>query len=413
MLVALTFIFSGFVKAVDPLGTQYKIADYLTALGIAHVPDWLTLGSAVGLAALEFTLGVLLLFAIQRRLVSRVIFVFLCLMTLVTLWIFIANPVSDCGCFGDAIHLTNGQTLLKNVILLACAYVVMRKPMEMFRFVSESNQWIAIHWTLFFVLALSVYCLYKLPVLDFRPYRVGTNLIKSMEIPEGAEAPQFETTFILQKDGKQQEFTLDNYPDSTWEFVDSKTVQTKAGYVPPIHDLVIEDRTSGEDVTQSLLGAKGYTFLLVSPHLEKASDANFGDIDRIYEYAQAENVPFYCVTASGDDAIGQWQERTGAEYPFLTADETALKTAIRSNPGLILLKDSTVVRKWSHNALPKADIMTSPISKAVIGQRDASTLSGTLLRLACWFAIPLLLLIIADRLWQWTKWVRCKKKEKN
>ena len=119
MVVALTFIFSGFVKAIDPLGTQYKIQDYLAALELETlVPDWATLTASVGLAALEFCLGVFLLFAINRRCVTRITVALMVFMTIVSLWLWIANPISDCGCFGDAVKLTNGQTFLKNIILV-------------------------------------------------------------------------------------------------------------------------------------------------------------------------------------------------------------------------------------------------------------------------------------------------------
>ena len=156
LVVALTLIFSGFVKAIDPLGTQYKIDDYLGALGLlSYVPQWVTLSTSIALSALEFLLGMLLLFAIHRRLVSRLIVTFLGVMTLVTLWIWIADPVKDCGCFGDAIKITNGETLLKNIVLLACSIVVAWKPLKMTRFISHSNQWIVKNYTLLFILVVS------------------------------------------------------------------------------------------------------------------------------------------------------------------------------------------------------------------------------------------------------------------
>ncbi|MBO7645840.1 MAG: DoxX family membrane protein, partial [Prevotella sp.] len=116
LLLALTFIFSGFVKAVDPMGTQYKLEDYATAVGLAGVfPEWVLLGCSIALAATEFVLGVLLLFAISRRVVTKVVLAFMTVMTLLTVWIYIYDPVEDCGCFGDAIVLTNGETLVKNM----------------------------------------------------------------------------------------------------------------------------------------------------------------------------------------------------------------------------------------------------------------------------------------------------------
>ena len=408
-VLAVTFIFSGYVKAIDPLGTQYKIRDYLTALSIGdYVPDWLTLGSSVALASLEFALGIFILFAIRRRFTTRVILAFMAVMTLITVWIAIANPVSDCGCFGDAISLTNVQTLLKNVVLTACAVVVCRCRERMFRFVSENNQWIVVNYTVIYIVATSIYSLYLLPRFDFRPYHVGANIREGMEIPEGAKMPRYENTFVMEKNGERREFTLDNYPDSTWTFVERKSELVEEGYVPPIHDFTITDNATGDDITQQILDDKGYTFLLVSPHLESADDTNFGDIDQLYEYCQAQGVPFYCLTASGEDAIQHWRDITGAEYPFCMSDETTLKTVIRSNPGLVLIKDGTVIRKWSHNGLPKSEELNGPLARIEIGQMDDVSVARKIASILSWFVLPLVLLVIADRLWAWSRWVRNK-----
>ena len=408
-VLAVTFIFSGYVKAIDPLGTQYKIRDYLTALSIGdYVPDWLTLGSSVALASLEFALGIFILFAIRRRFTTRVILAFMAVMTLITVWIAIANPVSDCGCFGDAITLTNVQTLLKNVVLTACAVVVCRCRERMFRFVSENNQWIVVNYTVIYIVATSIYSLYLLPRFDFRPYHVGANIREGMEIPEGAKMPRYENTFVMEKNGERREFTLDNYPDSTWTFVERKSELVEEGYVPPIHDFTITDNATGDDITQQILDDKGYTFLLVSPHLESADDTNFGDIDQLYEYCQAQGVPFYCLTASGEDAIQHWRDITGAEYPFCMSDETTLKTVIRSNPGLVLIKDGTVIRKWSHNGLPKSEELNGPLARIEIGQMDDVSVARKIASILSWFVLPLMLLVIADRLWAWSRWVRNK-----
>ena len=411
-VVGLTFIFSGYVKAIDPLGTLYKMQDYLEAIGLAGaLPDYLLISAAVMLAALEFCLGIFMVFAIHRRLTSKVILLFMAVMTLITLWLVIANPVKDCGCFGDAIHLTNTESLLKNIVLTACAVLLWRKPLSMYRFISKPNQWIAVNYTIVFILVTSTYCLYKLPVFDFRPYHVGVNIKKGMEIPPGAPQPKFETTFILEKNGVKKEFTLDNYPDSTWTFIDSKTVQTAEGYVPPIHDFSIQTR-AGDDITDSILDRRGYTFLLIAPDLSTADDGNFGAIDQLYEYCIEKHIPFYCLTASGDKDIKHWEDITGAEYPFLLTDGTTLKTMIRSNPGLMLIKNGTILRKWSHNDLPDAADLHGDISKLPIGQPDSHTAAGTMAKVALWFILPLFLLTLADRLWAWSKWLRAWQKKK-
>ena len=411
LIVALTFIFSGYVKAIDPLGTQYKINDYLQAAGLGGLlPGIATLSLSVLLSALEFFVGILLLFAINRRIISRVALVFMAVMTAVTFWLWVANPISDCGCFGDAVHLTNGQTLLKNLVLLGCTIVIAWKPLKMVRFISKSNQWIVMNYTALFIILSSVWCLYDLPVFDFRPYHIGANIPESMAIPDDAEQPQFETTFIMEKEGVRKEFTLDNYPDSTWTFIDSKSVQVKEGYVPPIHDFSITTLDEGEDITEDVINRQGYSFLLIAPHLEEASDTNFGEIDQLYEYAQGRGYPFYCLTASGEEAIDRWRDLTGAEYPFCTTDEITLKTIIRSNPGLVLIKDGTIIRKWSHNHLPVIEPahFSVPLEKFEIGEMPQDSVPQKILAILVWFALPLFLLTLADRAWAWTQWLRRK-----
>ena len=411
LLIAIAFIFSGYVKAVDPLGTQYKIEDYLGALHLmAYVPRFVTLGASVSLSAIEFSIGIFLLLAIRRRLISKVTLVFMSVMTLLTIWIYVANPVEDCGCFGDFIRLTNGETLLKNIVLLGASLTVFFMPLRMYRFISKTNQWIAFHFTFVFILFTSAYSLYLLPVFDFLPYHVGTDINREMEIPEGAKAPEFQTTFILEKDGKQKEFTLEDYPDSSWTFIDSKTVQTQEGYVPPIHDFSLQDMKTGEDLTAAVLERKGYTFLLISPHLEEADDGNFGDIDYLYEYAQEHGYAFYGLTASTMSGVQMWRDITGAEYPFLNADATTLKTMIRSNPGIMLLKDGVIIRKWSHNDLPRQEELSARLEKLPLGHLPADSIPRKIAGVVLWFVLPLFLLTLTDRLWAWTHFLKAKKK---
>ena len=370
IVLALTFIFSGFVKAVDPLGTQYKIQDYLTAIGIGRmVPDFTTLASSVLLAATEFFLGICLLFAIRRRMVSKLVLGIMAVMTPLTLWLAISNPISDCGCFGDALVLTNWQTLWKNVILLGAAIVVWKWPLEQARLISQSNQWIVMNYSLVFILLfISVKSLYTLPQFDFRPYHIGA------DIREG------------------------------W-------TKMMEGEDTPYTDLFIEQVSDGEDLTEQILNDKGYTFLLVAPHLEQADDSRLDEINQMYEYALDNDYPFYCLTASGEKAIESWRDQTGAEYAFCLTDDIILKTMIRSNPGLLLLKDGKVIRKWSHNDLPTEEELTTRLEDCELGQLPTETVTTKILWVLTWFVLPLVLLTIADRLWAWTKWVR--KGEKN
>ena len=356
LVLAVAFILSGFVKAVDPLGTQYKIHDYLVAWGLADVvPDFLTLSVSVVQSSAEFFLGICLLFAIRRRLVSLISMILMVVMTLLTLWLAIANPISDCGCFGDALVLTNWQTFWKNVVLLTAAVVVWRYPLDMGRIISRSNQWIVMNYSAFFILVIIAgRSLYTLPQFDFRPYHIGTNLREGWQrMMDGEDSPYAE--------------------------------------------FFIERMDEGEDITEQVLQDKGYTFLLVSPHLEQADDSQLDGLNRIYEYSQDNGYPFYCLTASSQRGITRWQDITGAEYPFCQTDETTLKTVIRSNPGLLLLKNGVIIRKWSHNALPTTEEMNGTLEKLEIGDLPSDNAASKILWILTWFVLPLVLLTAADR----------------
>ena len=387
LILAIVLILSGFVKAVDPLGTQYKIHDYLQAVELAqYVPDIATLGAAVLLSAIEFGLGICLLFAIRRRLVTMLTLILMLVMTPITLWLAIANPISDCGCFGDAVVLTNWQTLAKNVVLLILAIIVRCWPLEMMRFISRSNQWIVINYSALFIVAVSGWSLYDLPYFDFRPYHVGIDLRTGwLKMMEGEESPY-------------SDFFVERLPNSS---------ETE-GQEPTAEG---QELTESEDITEPILLNQGYTFLLVSPHLEQADDSQLDRINEVHEYAQEYDYSFYCLTASGKQGIQQWRERTGSEYLFCQTDDIVLKTMIRSNPGLMLLKDGKIIGKWSHNRLPGEEVLTKQLQFLEIGQMPKDSVPQKILYILLWYVLPLMLLTLADRLWMWSNWIKNKDKK--
>lgn len=398
-VLAVVFIFSGFVKAIDPFGSFYKIQDYLTAFNlISWFPGYWPLLFAVLLAAIEFCAGIYLFLGIRRKISSTLAFLLMLVMTPLTLYLALADPVSDCGCFGDALVLTNWQTLGKNVVLLVAAVTVFRQWREITRFITLKMEWIFSMYTILFVFALSAYCLRNLPLLDFRPYKIGTNIKAGMEIPEGAKLSVLETTFVMEKDGKRKEFTLDNYPDSTWTFVETRTIVKEKGYEPPIHDFAMQSLTSGTDITDSVLTSRGYTFLLVAHRIEEADDSNIDLINEIYDYSVEHGYGFYALTSSPEDAIALWCDRTGAEYPFCQMDDITLKTIIRSNPGLLLIKDGTILNKWSDSQLPDEYVLTDSLDKLELGRQKYVNDWYTMGYVLLWFIVPLAFVIGADQL---------------
>ena len=400
-LLALVFIFSGFVKAVDPLGTQYKIQDYLEAFGwVALVPAFLPFLASVLQAMVEFCLGIYLLFGIRRRMTTLFVVVIMGVMTPLTLWLALSNPISDCGCFGDAVTLTNWETFGKNVLLLIAAVSVFKWGNRITPLVTKRFDWLVAMYAFLYILGMTLYCYRELPVFDFRPYRIGTDIRKGMEIPEGAKPTVYDTRFILQKNGVEKEFTLDDYPDSTWTFVDSRTVVKEQGYEPPVRDFSIIRQEDGEDVTDEILTDDKYTFLLVAHQLSQADDSSIDLINELYDYSVEHGYQFYCLTSSPDSDIEDWQERTGAEYPFCLMDDITLKTMIRSNPGLMLLKNGVVINKWSVNNLPDEYVLTDRLENLSLAQVNEKTFSHKVVLVLAWFVFPLLFFSMVDVIWE-------------
>lgn len=397
-ILAFVFLFSGLSKAIDPHGTEYKIGDYLVSFGLeGWYPDIFPLFLGMLLAAFEFYIGLCLLFGMNRKFASWASLLVMCIMTPLTLYIAIANPVSDCGCFGDVLKISNWQTFVKNVVLLLCAASLARwHNYRVFRLIGQNTQWLISFYGWLFVFSLELYSLYYLPIADFTPYAIGVNILEGMSVPEGAEQPQYESTFILEKNGIKKEFTLADYPDTTWTYVDTKTVLIKDGYVPPIHDFVLQDMETGEDVTDSILTHVGYTFLLVAYDLSKAGQGSFDQVNELYDYCLKYDYGFLALTASGMEDIDRWKYHTGAEYPFLNADGTMLKTLVRSNPGLILLKDGVIVNKWSRNDLPTYLIDGRIEDIPNEGETQASRFGGVVF---LFLALPLMVIVLFDRVW--------------
>ena len=411
-VLAVVFIFSGFVKAIDPLGTQYKIQDYLDALGWTDVfPESIPFIVAALLGMLEFCLGVYLFFGIRRIIAPRAVVAVMAIMTPLTFWLALDNPVSDCGCFGDAVVLTNWETFGKNVVLLAMSLVVLKWRKRIFPLATTRFDWLIALYGFLYIFCMTIYCYRHLPIFDFRPYYVGADIRQGMEIPEGKEPTEFETRFVLQKDGVEKEFTLENYPDSTWTFVDSRTVVKKKGYEPPIHDFSMIRYEDGEDITEQVLADERYTFLLVAHQLEQASDSRIDLINELYDYCLEYGYAFYCLTSSSDEDILKWQEDTGAEYPFCLMDNITLKTMVRSNPGLILLKKGVVIHKWNVVDFPDEYQLSRSLEELPLGEINQKTFANRLFGVFVWFAFPLFLMCMSDLAWERYRKGRNLKKE--
>lgn len=354
------FIFSGFVKAVDPMGSAYKFQDYFSAFNLAFLSDASLLFSVL-LCTTEFLAGFCVLTGIRLRAGISVTMLLMVIFTPLTLFLAIKNPVTDCGCFGDAIKLTNWQTFLKNLVLITFTSILFFNRKKLKHDSLPYNIGLISLTTVIFLL-FAFYNLRNLPVIDFLPYKKGVRISDQMTIPEGSSPDKYETTFLYEKDGVIKEFDLSNYPadDTTWKFIDQKSVLTEKGYVPPIHDFVVVNE-SGEDITSDLLSHPGFTLLLISKKISEADDDLISKGLDYGRHVMNNGAEFYVFTASGKDETAPFEE----EFAICTVDETTLKTMVRANPGFMLIHNGVIKEKWSSATLPEKEWFSDTIKNDI------------------------------------------------
>ena len=355
IIVGIVFIYSGFVKGIDPLGSDYKFTDYFNAFGMGWM-NATTLFFSFALSLAEFLIGTALLFNLWVSRMAWGSLLFMAFFTPLTLVLALTNPVSDCGCFGDAMILTNWQTFWKNIILFLLAIMIFVYRKEYKSSLSLMGQFSFLTLAGAGMLCLSIYCYRHLPVLDFRPYAVGKNITEGMRLPEGAKPDQYEVTlkYKNKQTGEIRSFTEENYPwqdTLNWEYESSSERLVKKGYITPIHDLVIEHPTLG-NITEEILEDDNYTILAVAYNLNQSDTQYQPAINRLAEYARKKGIRFYGLTSSTERDIEAYKKRNHVPYEFCTADEIQLKTMIRSNPGVIILREGTILDKWAGKDVP-------------------------------------------------------------
>ncbi len=362
IIIAFTFIFSGFVKAIDPMGMFYKLNAYFAYWDMMFAADSVLLRTAVvALATLEFVLGVYWLLGARLRFTTAVTTFIMVLMTSLTVYVYVENPVSDCGCFGEAVKLSNAETLAKNIVLLSlCAFTIFQRR-RMRRLICERNQWITSMYALFYILCLGLYSLHYHPVIDFTDYKEGTNWRAAYNGEVSENVPEVLST------------------------------------------LYFYNENSDEDQTGAII-SDGITYLLVLPDVSTSDTGNADRFNDLSDMAQDKKFRFLCVVGDGasDEDIERWVDQTGATYPILKSDEVALKAMARSNPSLLLLEDGVLIKKWSNNDLPE-------ISEDNV--LDASIFKTPEPRNALWhllllFFAPLLSVIFLDRIWVGSKYYK-------
>jgi len=373
ILAGLVFVFSGFVKAIDPAGSAIKFEEYFIAFHF----DFLVFAAmplAIILSTAEFMIGLNLIAGLRMKITAWLLLIFMSYFTILTFILALTNPVSDCGCFGDAVKLTNWQTFWKNIVLLGPTLVIFLNRKRYPPFAKPTAEWVLSGMNLAMAFLLSVYCLRHQPLMDFRPYVAGTSIPDKMTIPEGSPMDQYETILVYQKKGIKQEFTESNFPwqDTTWKWVETRQKLISKGYEPPIHDFSITD-PSGDDITQQVLDESGYTFLIIAPFLEEANKKGLERMNNIALRASELGFPVYCLTSSTNDQIRKFKESFQPAFVVCTTDETTLKTIIRANPGLLLLQKGTILAKWNFRDAPLPGLLQVNMLSVIIGDQQQST----------------------------------------
>lgn len=365
-IFGIVFIFSGFVKGIDPWGLQYKFADYLHAMGLESL-GFLAPAGAFILPFAEFLIGAAMLLCVRIRTTSLLGILFMAFFTPLTLYVAVKNPVTDCGCFGDALVISNWATFYKNILLSAMVILVFarRKTVEPVVLGKWRHYRMAIITTIY--CGFVIWSFRHDPVFDFRPYKVGVNIPEAMKMPEGAKADVYSNVYYYKnlKTNELKEFNDQNFPwqdTLNWKY-DSmgEPLLVEKGYTPPIHDFQIRT-VNGDDVTNFFLEDDVPTFFLVAYNLSKSSQKVQGKLNGLGAWAGFHGYRFVCLTSTTGAGLEEFKKQASPTYEFLFCDEIALKTIIRSNPGLLYLRKGTILRKWHYNDIPSPEEMNNVVA---------------------------------------------------
>ncbi|MEL1253699.1 BT_3928 family protein [Flavobacterium sp. DGU38] len=349
IFVGVLFIISGLIKLNDPVGFSYKLAEYFSE-PVFNMPflEPFALGLAIFLVILEVVLGVMLLVGYKTKTTIWSLLLLIVFFTFLTFYSAYFDVVKDCGCFGDALHLTPWESFTKDVVLLFFILILffnqkLIKPL----FATQKTNF-AVYVSVVLCAFMAVWVLNHNPIKDFRPYKVGTNIEKAMEIPEGAPKSVVEMIFIYKVNGVDKEFTekdLMNIPEGAI-FVDRKDKVITEGYMPPIHDFTMTKDDS--DYKEELL-KEPKLLIFVTYDLTLSSPDGLKKLEKLNQEAKAKGYKVIGMTASGADVIEKTKKEYGLNVDFYFCDATALKTVERANPSIVVVQNGTIVQKVHYN----------------------------------------------------------------
>lgn len=347
------FILSGFLKAIDPIGSALKIKEYLGAFHLGFL-DFLSIPSGILLSTAEFLIGVAILKGLRIRLFSKIALGFISFFTLLTLVIFIFNPVSDCGCFGEAIHLSNKSSFIKNLFLLGAALLVWWQRDKFHPIASPKVEWGYLVAYGVLIVALQGYSLRNIPQIDFGVYKSGTDLIAAQQENQERE---YETIFTYEKDGVQENFTLNNLPDSTWSYVDAHSylVGGEGESEDASVDFSFMDG-DGNTVGNEIVNTPGPVFFISIYNARALGQRAVEKIIDLATVLQQHNLKLYIISANTVEEtqalFEPYMGLDGESFEILYADYKMVISLNRSSGGLTYVNSGIIIEKWARGNYP-------------------------------------------------------------
>ena len=351
IFVGVLFIISGLIKLNDPIGFSYKLVEYFSE-PVFNMPFFIpfALALALFLVILEVVLGIMLLIGYKTKFTIWSLLILIVLFTFLTFYSAYYNVVKDCGCFGDALKLTPWQSFTKDIVLLFFILILFFNQKLVKPLFSNNVQNIVIYASIVLSSFMGVLVLNHLPLIDFRPFKVGNNIQKGMRIPDGAKKSVVEMVFIYKVGGVDKEFTekdLMNIPEGA-VFVDRKDKVITEGYVSPIHDFTMEK--DGSDFKEEFLEAPKL-IMIVAYDLVNADKDGLAKMEKLHLEAKAKGYQVIGMTASSPEEIVAAKNQFGLTFDFYFCDVITLKTIERANPSIVLLEKGTILQKVHHNDL--------------------------------------------------------------
>ena len=361
VIVGVLFIFSGLVKANDPLGLSYKMQEFFEVWGqtssVKNTMDWLhnyALPFSIIMITLEIVVGVGILLGLWKKFFSLLLLLLIIFFSFLTGYAVLSGKIATCGCFGDCIPLTAMQSFIKDLILLLLILIIFFGIKYVKPVLTPAANFFIIFVSMAIVLGFQWFVMRHMPLVDCLPFKKGNNLIELRKMPANAIPDKKDFIFVYKKDGKEQQFTRKNIPDSTWEFVSREDIIVEKGVnnEPPVKDFYLST-SSGNDSTEAILNTAGPYYLFFIKDFSRGTDYWRNNFTSIYKMAKQKNIPIYIVASQASEAQQFFNERNNYDLPVLSLDATALKTAARTNPELYLMSGPVVANKWGWVDLKK------------------------------------------------------------